>query len=154
MFLDAIRERPGVQAVVAIGSHLRPEEFHAPANALLLSYVPQIELLKRCTVMVGHGGISSVKECILMGVPMLLAPMSYDEPGNAARVVYHGLGLRLQLQEVSATTLGSCLDTLLNDETYRANIHKMAQKFKDKEERSPACEAIERVLAGGNALVG
>ena len=35
MFLDAIRERPALQAVVAIGSYLKPEEFNCPANALL-----------------------------------------------------------------------------------------------------------------------
>jgi hypothetical protein len=32
---------------------------------------------------------------------LLLIPIHYDE-GNAARVVYHGLGARLQLDKVSA----------------------------------------------------
>jgi len=147
MFLDAVRERPVLQAVVAIGSYLKPEEFNCPANALLVSHAPQIELLKRCAVMVGHGGLSSVKECIFMGVPMLLVPLSYDEPGNAARVVYHKIGLRLQLEEVSAGTLGSCIDTLLEDGAYRENAKSMSQKFVEIEEQSPACEIIEKVLA-------
>jgi zeaxanthin glucosyltransferase len=148
MFLDAIRERPALQAVVAIGSHLKPEEFDCPANALLVSHAPQLELLKRCAVMVGHGGFSSVKECIFMGVPMLLVPLSYDEPGNAARVVHHKIGLRLQLEEVSAVTLGSCMDTLLENDAYRDNIRRMSQKFVELEERSPACQIIENALAG------
>jgi len=151
MFLDAIRERPALQAVVAIGSYLKPEEFDCPANALLVSHVPQIELLKRCAVMVGHGGFSSVKECIFMGVPMLLVPLHYDEPGNAARVVYHKIGLRLQLEEVSAGTLGSCIDTLLNDVAYRDNARRMSQKFVEIEERSPACQIIEKTLAESSA---
>lgn len=148
MFLDAIRERPALQAVVAIGGHLKPEEFDCPTNALLVSHAPQLELLKRCAVMVGHGGFSSVKECIFMGVPMLLVPLSYDEPGNAARVVHHKIGLRLQLEEVSAISLGACIDTLLENDAYRDNIRRMSQKFVELEERSPACQIIENTLAG------
>lgn len=151
MFLDAIKERPALQAVAAIGSYLKPEEFDCPANALLVSHAPQVELLKRCAAMVGHGGFSSVKECIFMGVPMLLVPLSYDEPGNAARVVYHKIGLRLQLEEVSARTLGSCIDTLLENSAYRDNIRRMSQKFVEIEERSPACQIIEETLAGSSA---
>lgn len=147
-FLDAIRERPSLQAVVVIGPYLQVENFQCPPNALLASHVPQLELLKRCALMVGHGGFSSVKECILMGVPMLLVPMSYDQPGNAARVVYHQLGARLELEEVSASTLGSCIDKLLDLESYRANVGRMSQVFAELEHRSPACEIIERALAG------
>jgi zeaxanthin glucosyltransferase len=153
MFLDAIRERPALQAVVAIGGHLKPEEFDCPANALLVSHAPQLELLKRCVLMVGHGGFSSVKECIFMGVPMLLVPLSYDEPGNAARVVHHKIGLRLQLEEVSAATLGSCMDTLLKNYGYRDNIRKMSRQFVEIEERSPSCQIIENTLAGLSAYL-
>lgn len=147
-FLDAIRERPRLQAVVAIGSHLQPSEFQCPANALVVSHAPQIEILKRCVLMVGHGGFSSVKECIYMGVPMLLVPFFYDEPGNAARVVYHKLGLRLLLEEVSAATLGAGMDRLLGSSQYHQSMQAMSRKFVEVEERSPACEFIENILAG------
>ncbi|HKR93727.1 MAG TPA: nucleotide disphospho-sugar-binding domain-containing protein, partial [Candidatus Angelobacter sp.] len=150
MFLDAIRQRPSIQAVVAIGSALNPESFNCPQNALLVPYVPQIGLLKQCAAMVGHGGISSVKEAIFMGVPMLVIPLSYDEPGNAARVVYHGLGLRLDMAQVSPDTLGSSIDRLLNDGSFPANARRMSQKFIELEQRSPACDIIEKMLAGQN----
>lgn len=149
-FLDAMRERPSLQAVVVIGRYLQPESFNCPPNALLATHVPQVELLKRCSLMVGHGGFSSVKECISMGVPMLLVPMSYDQPGNAARVVYHGLGLRLDLEKVSSSTLGSHIDTLLARESFRANARRMSQIFAAMEERSPACTIIEQALVRPN----
>ena len=44
--------------------------------------------------MVSHGGVTGLKDSAFMGVPMLLIPIHYDEFGNAARVVYHGLGAR------------------------------------------------------------
>jgi UDP:flavonoid glycosyltransferase YjiC (YdhE family) len=134
--------------VVAIGSALKSESFNCPENALLVPYVPQIELLMQCAAMVGHGGFSSVKEAIFMGVPMLLIPLAYDEPGNAARVVYHGLGLRLDRGQVSPDTLGNSIDRLLNDGSFLANARRMSQKFIEVEQRSPACEIIEKMLAG------
>jgi UDP:flavonoid glycosyltransferase YjiC (YdhE family) len=118
---------------------------------MLVSHAPQIELLKRSALMVGHGGFSSVKECIYMGVPMLLVPLSYDEPGNAARVVYHKMGLRLPLEEVSAGTLGEGMDRLLENTEYRDNVRRMSQKFVEIEERSPACQIIEKTLAESSA---
>ena len=150
MFLDAMSQRPSMQAVVAIGSALKPDNFNCPENALLVPYVPQVELLKQCAVMVGHGGISSVKEAMFMGVPMLLIPLTYDEPGNAARVAYHGLGLRLEREQVSPATLGSSIDRLLNEGSFLANARRMSQKFVEMEQRSPACEIIEKMLAGQN----
>jgi MGT family glycosyltransferase len=150
MFLDAMSQRPSIQAVVAIGSALKPESFNCPKNVLLVPYVPQVELLKQCAVMVGHGGFSSVKETIFMGVPTLLIPLYYDEPGNAARVVYHGLGLRLGREQVSPATLGSSIDRLLNEGSFLANARRMSQKFVEMEQRSPACEIIEKMLAGQN----
>jgi len=150
MFLDAISQRPSIQAVVAIGSALKPESFNCPENALLVPYVPQVELLKQCAAMVGHGGFGSVKEAIFMGVPTLLIPLYYDEPGNAARVVYHGLGLQLNREQVSPVTLGSSIDRLLNEGSFLANARRMSQKFVEMEQRSPACEIIEKMLAGQN----
>lgn len=81
-----------------------------------------------------------------MGVPMLLVPIFYDEPGNAARVVYHELGLRLDVEKVSSSTLGSCIDTLLTRESFRVNARRMSQVFAAIEERSPACAIIEQAL--------
>lgn len=148
MVLDAMRERPHLQAVVAIGPYLKPEDLKCPENTLLTSNIPQLELLKRASVIISHGGFSSVKESIYFGVPMLLVPMSYDEPGNAARVVYHRLGLRQQFDHLSAVTLGRDIDTLLNDASYRVNIRRLSETFVHLEQTSPACAVIEKVLAG------
>lgn len=59
--------------------------------------VPQIVLLNEIAdVMINHGGINSILECIYTNTPMLVYPGStyYDQIGNAARAKYHGIGLR------------------------------------------------------------
>lgn len=59
--LDAFKTRPDLQLVLAAGS-LNMEEFReAPPNAILVKTAPQLEILKRASLMVTHGGFNSVK---------------------------------------------------------------------------------------------
>src|SRR5262249_16583145 len=101
--IDAIALEQNWQLVISLGAHLRTENFHpAPPNVCLAGTSPQLEMLKRASVMLTHGGINSVKESIFFGVPMIVFPMGRDQPGVAARVVYHGLGVRGNRSTASA----------------------------------------------------
>ncbi len=64
------------------------------SNICLLSVAPQLHLLSKASLMITHAGGNSIKECIKMGVPMLCFPFDNDQIGNAARVVFHGIGAR------------------------------------------------------------
>jgi MGT family glycosyltransferase len=148
MFMDAMSRRPTLQGVVAIGNYLRSDEFNCPANVLIVPEAPQVEVLKRAALMISHGGVTGVKESAFMGVPMLLIPITYDEFGNAARVVYHGLGARLRLKEVSALELGCLIDRMLEDTSYSARAKHMSERLVELENKSPGVEIIESVLSG------
>jgi zeaxanthin glucosyltransferase len=146
MFMDAMAQRPELQGVVTIGNHLQPDEFNCPENVFIASVAPQVEVLKRASLMVSHGGVTGVKESAFMGVPMLLVPLSYDEFGNAARVVYHGLGARLRLKEVSVLELGRLIDRVLEDSSYSARAKIMSEKLSNLEQQSPGVAIIEDML--------
>ena len=147
MFMDAMAQRPSLQGVVTIGNYLKPDEFNCPENVLITSWTPQLEVLKRAALMVSHGGVTGVKESAFMGVPMLLMPVSYDEFGNAARIVYHGLGERLRLKELSAFELGRLIDRVLEDSSYSARAKQMAERLLKLEHQSPAVTIIENMLS-------
>jgi zeaxanthin glucosyltransferase len=146
IFMDAMVQRPGLQGVVTVGNYLKPDEFNCPENVLVASWAPQVEVLKRASLMVSHGGVTGVKESAFMGVPMLLMPVSYDEFGNAARIVYHGLGERLRLKEVSALELGRLIDRVLGDSSYSTRARQMAERLLKLEHQSPAVSIIENRL--------
>src|SRR6185295_930303 len=146
MFMDAMAQRPELQGVVTVGNHLKPDEFNCPENVFIASVAPQVEVLKRASLMVSHGGVTGVKESAFMGVPMLLIPLSYDEFGNAARVVYHGLGARLRLKDVSALELGRSIDRVLEDSSYSARAKIMSEKLSHLEQQSPGVAIIEDML--------
>ena len=84
---------------------------------------------------------------------MLLIPVSFDEFGNAARVVYHGRGERLQLKEVSAVELGRLIDKVLGDSSYATRAKLISEKLLELERQSPGVAIIERMLTKGTTSV-
>lgn len=89
----AFEDLPDYQLVIAAGTHAQVLERVVRArNVLVARRVPQVPLLARAALFVTHCGLSSIKEAVSLGVPMLLCPMVNDQAGNAARIHYHGAG--------------------------------------------------------------
>jgi UDP:flavonoid glycosyltransferase YjiC (YdhE family) len=98
----------------------------APANARLFSFIPQLEALKQASLFVCHGGISSIHESLLAGVPLLVCSAGcMDENGNAARIEYHGLGRRGDKKRDSAAELRRKIERLLRDEQVLDRVQSM-----------------------------
>ncbi|MEQ8556356.1 MAG: glycosyltransferase [Cyclobacteriaceae bacterium] len=74
-----------------------------PNNVSIFQQVPQKEILSSVDIMFSHGGMNSVMECINAEVPMIILPLSldWDQPGNGARVAYHGLGICSKLRSIT-----------------------------------------------------
>jgi zeaxanthin glucosyltransferase len=81
---------------VVSSSRLKINHFEKQNNLYFLDFIPQIDLLNYTDVMITHGGLGSVKECIDANVPMYVLPLNLlvDQKGNAARVEANNLGLR------------------------------------------------------------
>jgi zeaxanthin glucosyltransferase len=147
-FLEAMKQRPGLQAVATIGNFLKAEDFSCPENVVLIDDAPQVALLRRARLMVGHAGAGCIRESTFYGVPMLLLPMAFDAPGNAARAAYHGMALRADFRKVSAQELLAAIDKLLNDPSYSESAKRMSQKFMEVEDQAPSLIIIGKALAG------
>lgn len=58
-----------------------------------------------------HGGVGCTSQAMAAGVAQVIAPVGYDQPGNAAWVVAQGLGARVDPRALSAEALVEALDT-------------------------------------------
>lgn len=96
----------------------------APANVHFFEGVPQLTVLARSSLFITHGGLNSIQESIALGVPMLVLPVDkrWDQPGNAAKVVYHGLGLNGDMAEENTESLSIKINTLINQSLYRERL--------------------------------
>lgn len=145
--LDAIVEGLGhepINLVVAIGPDQDPARFGPqPANVRLEGYVAQPTLLEHCDVFVTHGGFNSVKESLAAGVPMVVVPITADQPYSAGRCEALGVGRVVRPADLSAGAVRSAVRQVLDDPAYRA----AAARFRAEMAALPGPERIVDLLS-------
>jgi UDP:flavonoid glycosyltransferase YjiC (YdhE family) len=142
--IDAFATRPQLQLALATGVEIGPGDLDIRApDAIVLERIAQLQVLRRARLMISHGGFNSIQECAQKGVPMIVFPLGYDQPGNAARVVHHGLGLRGDLRRASAEHIGRLIDAALADESMRQRCAAMAERSRDPSEGEAGMRALE-----------
>jgi zeaxanthin glucosyltransferase len=93
----AARHKDKFVFIVSYGNFLETKKIpYIADNVFYFRQVPQTNVLLRADIMVTHGGMNSITECLLTDTPMIGYPLmtNWDQPGNAARVQYHSLGLK------------------------------------------------------------
>jgi UDP:flavonoid glycosyltransferase YjiC (YdhE family) len=144
--LEAFKTRPELQLVLSAGSFNVDEFPDPPANAILVKTAPQLEILKRASLMITHGGFNSVKECIYFGVPMILFSVIRDHPAIAARVGYHGLGVMGDMRKATVARIHALLDRVIKNSSFRSRAAALSKVFREAEASSPSFHVIENFL--------
>ena len=85
-----VAKHQDVQLVLSIGDQLEPERIGpVPRNAITVQRAPQLELLKLAWVCITHSGLNAVLESLAQDVPQVAIPVTFDQPGIAARIACH-----------------------------------------------------------------
>ncbi|ACT96442.1 glycosyltransferase [Dyadobacter fermentans] len=122
--ITAVEHIPDTYLIISAGEMYTDIANRQNEKVLITRFMPQTELLPYCDLMVTHAGMNSICECLTAGVPMLAYPLNYqsDQPGNAARLVAKGLGIKGNLRRDSARNIRMKIMELLNNLTYRDNV--------------------------------
>jgi zeaxanthin glucosyltransferase len=143
----AVAEKKNLQLVLSIGDQIDPKRIGpVPNNAIVVKRAPQLELLKRATVCITHAGLNTVLESLAQGVPQLAIPITYDQPGVAARIAHKKTGVVTSLDKSTADHLASLLNKVLTDPTYRENARKLQKAITEANGLSVAADLIEESL--------
>jgi MGT family glycosyltransferase len=144
----------GMQLVLSIGDQLEPEQIGpVPRNAIIVKRAPQLELLKLASVCVTHSGLNTVLESLAQGVPQVAIPVTFDQPGIAARIAYHKTGVVTSLDKLSAVHLSTLLGEVMSNPTYRENASRIQKAIIKANGLSTAADLIEHSL-GVHRLAG
>lgn len=90
-------------------------------------YIPYDERLSRYRAAIIHGGSGVLHACLSHGLPVLVWPHDYDQFDHAARLVDHGLGLRLSPQMPG---LAAQVRRLLGDPVLRENARRFQAELR------------------------
>lgn len=135
------------------------------AQAARLAKTPQVEVvdfvdqpaaLANAQLAITHGGMNTVLDSIEQLTPLLVVPLAFDQAGVAARVVHHGIGLRLS-KFARQAAFSKQLSQLLVKTDYRTNMAPLRTALQQAGGCTKAALIVEQgletgrpVLAGGS----
>ena len=146
--IGALGKSTSWKVIIGLGGRLEPSSLgRLPANIFAFNWVPQLQVLKFADCAVIHGGITTINECIALGVPMLVFPFNVtDQRGAAARVVYHHLGITGDRSHDDAMEIRRKVKTLLDDTTFATRVIRMRSYFDRDRDNNIAVKTIESII--------
>jgi MGT family glycosyltransferase len=139
-----------VQLVMSLGGGLDREQLGTlRGDPLVVSYAPQLDLVKRASVVITHAGLNTVLESLSEGVPLVCIPLGNDQPGVAARVKAHGAGVVVHPRRANAKRLRSAVRAVLENDSYRLAARKIQSAIAEIDGLDWAADIVEDVLKIG-----
>lgn len=134
------------QLVLSLGNQNQTIPSNLPGNPLVVAYAPQLELLKRASLVITHAGLNTVLETLSQGVPMVAIPIANDQPGVAARLVFLGAGEILPLKKVTPERLRTSIQRVLSNSAYRERARAVQAEIVKVNGVVRAADIVEQAL--------
>ena len=117
-----------VQLVIAGVGH---ESLGAlPKNVMAVAYAPQLQLIKRASLTLTHGGLNTVLDSLACGVPLLIMPITYEQPAIAQRVRWVGAGEMMPISQLNPAHLCALIGKLLGERAYADAARRIADAIR------------------------
>ncbi|PFE14910.1 macrolide family glycosyltransferase [Bacillus cereus] len=145
----------GIDATVilVVGKKININQFKdIPYNFKVYNYVPQLEVLKHTDVFVTHGGMNSSSEALYYGVPLVVVPVTGDQPLVAKRVAEVGAGIRLNRKELVPELLREAVNKVMDDVAFKEKSRKVGESLRDAGGYKKAIEEIEKFVSNYQIL--
>lgn len=123
----------GVQLVVAHCGRLaapQAEQLRREGADWVTDFVPQQAMLAQADLAITHGGLNTVMDALAAGRPMLVLPLAFDQPGVAARVAWHGAGLRQFPALASTSSLRRAVRQLLAQPSFATRARALGEEVR------------------------
>ncbi len=111
-----------------------------PDSIFVTAYVPFSRILPLAALMVHHGGIGTLSQCLAAGIPQLIVYMSLDQPDNAARLERLGVGAGINREGLTEKRLLPLVRRCLTDPKMKSNADLHARRMRER----PSAEAMFR----------
>jgi zeaxanthin glucosyltransferase len=134
---DACREA-GAAFVLAHGGRLSAAEEATLDVHHAAAFLPYRAVMQHAALVITHGGSNTVLDALSCGVPLLIRPVGFDQPGNLARVRHHSLG-----EELAKRTgaIAEQVRRLIGDHATKARCAAVAEAL-DRAGGAPRAAAI------------
>lgn len=118
-------------------------------SIFVTAYAPFSQLLPKAAVMVHHGGIGTLSQCLAAGIPQLVVYMSLDQPDNAARIERLGVGLSLSSENLTEKRLLPRVTRCLRDPEILAKAAHHAKRLQPRRPATAMLSWLEQNIQSG-----
>src|SRR5215469_3101230 len=143
------------QLVLSTGGNLNPDQFSSLSDgAIVVKYAPQMDLLKQAAMCITHGGLNTILESLAQGLPMVVVPMTNDQPAAGVRVAWTGVGKVVPVKKLEPDLLRSAVNDVLSKPSYGENARRLQAEIAGMNSLERAADIVESVLAAGSFRIG
>jgi MGT family glycosyltransferase len=133
-----------LQLVISLGGGQDPALLgDLPGDPVVVGYAPQLELIRRAALTISHGGLNTALESLAGGVPMVVLPVTYDQPGVGARVEWSGVGRSIPVGRLTVDRLRNAVRLVLGNPAYRQRARQLQSSIEAADGLNRAADLIE-----------
>jgi zeaxanthin glucosyltransferase len=136
----------GAALVIAHGGRLSDADVATLDVHHAAAFLPYRSVMKQAALVITHGGSNTVLDALACGVPLLIRPVGFDQPGNLARVRHHRLGEKLASPRRTAI-IAEQIRRLIGDEAVQARCRAVSRALEEGGGAERAASIIEGALA-------
>jgi UDP:flavonoid glycosyltransferase YjiC (YdhE family) len=114
-----------------------------PANATVERFVPQQDVLPRCSLIVTHAGSGSMLGALAHGIPILAVPHAADQFENAAALAAAGAARVVMPDDLTEDAVRDAAHALLADASFSAAAETIAAEIA----AMPSAEEVAQTIA-------
>jgi MGT family glycosyltransferase len=101
-----------------------------PKNAIVRPHVPQLEVLRRASLFITHGGMNSVSAGMVHRVPMLVRPQGADNFVIARRLRELGAARVVGKSELKPQRLRAAAEAVMTDEGVKRSLSELSDSLR------------------------
>jgi MGT family glycosyltransferase len=143
-----------VQLAISLGGGCEPHDLkNLAGDPIVVKYAPQLEILKKAQLCITHAGLNTALESLSQGVPTVAIPITNDQPGVSARLVWKGVGEAVPIKRLNSQRLKSTIEKVLTDPKYKTNVMVLRDTIARTSGARSAADIVERVTRSASATL-
>lgn len=135
-----------VNVVATIGADADPEVFGPlPQHVRVARFVPQLEILPHCDIVVCQAGGGTVLGALAHGLPLVMLPVASDHHDIARHVAASGAGLVCPPGADRARALREALHRVGTEPTFRTAAHEVRRQMLEMPDTEQIVVRLEKL---------
>jgi UDP:flavonoid glycosyltransferase YjiC (YdhE family) len=135
-----------VHLVVSTGKAKIEEIGKLKCRSTVMEHLSQLAVLRTARLAIFHAGVNTALECLYNGVPMIVIPLTNDQPGMAARLKRIGVAEIIPVRRLTVDRVRRCVNSILSDPGYAEAALAAKKQLEGKDGAMAAAEIIDKCL--------